>query len=175
MKEYKVLSVNPGAEDRLPSFSREQVKAPQSISPLASSLSKWFGISGSRFIHGSVSLLLLRIVAGAAIIGSAIMQMRGTLNVFGFEEAPFGWGVTALVSGCMVILGILGRFASFGIAALCMMSLVSYAYDNGGVADFTAANQLSLIYGDLAAMVAVLGTGRFTVQRWAAAQLLRSL
>lgn len=76
MKEYKVLSVNPGAEDRLPSFSREQVKAPQSISPLASSLSKWFGISGSRFIHGSVSLLLLRIVAGAAIIGSAIMQMR---------------------------------------------------------------------------------------------------
>ena len=115
----------------MPSFSREQVKAPQSISPLASSLSKWFGISGSRFIHGSVSLLLLRIVAGAAIIGSAIMQMRGTLNVFGFEEAPFGWGVTALVSGCMVILGILGRFASFGIAALCMMSLVSYAYDNG--------------------------------------------
>lgn len=166
--EYKVLSINPGASERLPSFSRGSVRSRRSIVPLAGKIAGMFGESTGSYLRGSAARLLLRMVAALATGGSAWLQMQGHLCVFGMETDAYGWGVAALVLSVLTALGVTGRLAPLMLACLSVISLISYAYYNGGVADFSASNQLALIYGALAAMVSVLGTGRLSVPFWLA-------
>lgn len=167
--EVKILSVNPGSIERLPSFSRP-AEAPTSIVPPAERLARLFGGAKSCHLRGSASRLLLRIVASVFVIGGAVMQMRGELHLFGFEDYPYIYGIAALVLGICVCVGLAGRYSALLLTVSAVMSLSGYASAHGGVADFTAPNQLSLLSGMLTAVVAVLGTGQLTL--W---NLLRSL
>lgn len=164
MSDPKILPVNPGSIDRLPPFTR-RMEAPVSIAPLSGSLARMFGAVGACCLRGSYSRLLLRIVAAVFIIGGAVMQMRGELDIFGLERHTYIYGVAALVLGAMMCLGLMGRYAALVLTVLAVMSLMGYAAAHGGVADFSAPNQLSLVSGALTAMVAVLGPGRLTLSR----------
>lgn len=88
MSDPKILPVNPGSIDRLPPFTR-RMEAPVSIAPLSGSLARMFGAVGACCLRGSYSRLLLRIVAAVFIIGGAVMQMRGELDIFGLERHTY--------------------------------------------------------------------------------------
>lgn len=104
-------------------------------------------------------------MAGVFIIGGAVMQMRGEIDIFGLDNSIYIYGVAALSLGVMMCIGFLGRFAALGLTVLAVMSLIGYASAHGGVADFSAPNQLALLSGALTAMVAVMGPGRLTLGR----------
>lgn len=168
MNEYKVLSVNPGATDQLPAMRPIQSPAPEYIAPMAERIAYLFGGKTASYLQGSATRLLLRLIGALAIGGSGWLQMQGTLCVFGIETEPYICGMVTMILSVMMMLGITGRFAPLCLATLSVMSLVSHALNNGGVADLSVGNQLSMIYGAIAATVAVLGTGRYTLPCWIA-------
>lgn len=164
--QYKVLSVNPGSSDRIPVYNPASEETPSSIVPWSDRMASIIDGTSPKYMQGSASRLLLRIVAALIIGGSAWMQMRGYICVFGIETQAYAWGVGALVLCILMLMGAIGRMAPLCLAALAVVQLVSYAYNNGGVADFSPSNQLALVYGALAAVVAVLGPGRLTLPIW---------
>lgn len=165
MNEYKVLSINPGVRERLPVYHRTDAETRAGITPAGRQIAGILGMEESSRIRISVIQLVLRIIAGVAIIGTAVVQIGGGINVFGLSSASYGFGIAALVLGVLMATGLLGRVAALGVAVLTVLSLIDYAAANAGVADFSPENQISLIYGALAAVVAVWGSGRYTLQR----------
>lgn len=173
MSEIKVLSVNPGATERIPTYNGSHLTRRESIVPWSDKLTLVFGGTTPLYLKGSASRLLLRVVAALAFGGSAWLQLHGYMNVFGMEEYSYGCAIAAMVLASLMILGVGGRLSALGIAALSVAALISYAYNNGGVADFSPVNQLTLIYGALAATVAVLGMGHLTLPCWILGKIRR--
>lgn len=174
IEQCKVLSINPGATERLPEYTPYLGSEKKAIIPMTDRLSRMFGANTSLYLQGSASRLLLRSVAALAFGASAWLQMAGYMSIFGLDAYSYWCGMAVLLLSALMLLGIGGRLTPLCLSAMTVISLISYAHANGGVADFSLSCQLSLIYGAIAAVVAVLGTGRFTLPCFLAVRLKKS-
>jgi putative oxidoreductase len=87
-------------------------------------------------------------------------------------------GITELVGGAAVGLGIFGRLGAVGLLVVMVMAMITVTFSNGIVS--TAANvsghgggyELNVALAALATVIAVMGTGRFSLdvvlRRWLA-------
>ena len=178
MNDIKILSINPGAREHIPSFTASK-KPERIIVPVSDRFQQWFGISSADSFSNSFSRLVVRLVAMVAVCTAALMQMNGSISIFGVSHISYAnewlssdvsanlpallFGIAAFVLGLMMGFGIMGRYAALCLSLLTVASLINYAYYNGGVADFSAENQLALFFGFLTDVVAVTGTGRITL------------
>src|SRR5437588_9073317 len=119
---------------------------------------------------GSAGLLLLRLVVGAAFL------FHGWPKI----QHPFGWmgpdapmpGVLQMLAalaefggGLLLILGLLTRLASLGIAGVMLVALATYHLPQGHpfVATTGPSFELAAVYLACAVLFLLLGPGRFSL------------
>ena len=73
-------------------------------------------------------------------------------------------GVTELVGGAAVGVGIFGRIAAVGLVVVMVMAMVTVTFSNGISAGAPGGGyELNLALAALALVVAILGTGRYSL------------
>ena len=124
MNDIKILSINPGAREHIPSFTASK-KPERIIVPVSDRFQQWFGISSADSFSNSISRLVVRLVAMVAVCTAALMQMNGSISIFGVSHISYAnewlssdvsanlpallFGIAAFVLGLMMGFGIMGR------------------------------------------------------------------
>ncbi|MEJ3655606.1 DoxX family protein [Actinomycetes bacterium KLBMP 9759] len=120
-----------------------------------------FGVGGTFFAHGMQKVFGLW--GGPGIEGTTRM-----LEGFGFQQAPtLAWvhGITELVAGAFVVLGVLTPLAAAGLLAI-MINAVLLKWGNGFfVASPAGPNSIELetVLGLAAAAIVFVGPGRIAL------------
>lgn len=120
-----------------------------------------FAVGGTFFAHG------MQIVTGMWG-GPGIGEFTRTLEGFGYQQAPvLAWvaGLTALVGGALVVLGLLTPIAAAGLLAL-MINSVAVKVGNGFFVASPAgpnAVELDVVLGLSAAALVLTGPGRIAL------------
>lgn len=117
-----------------------------------------FGVGGTFFAHGAQKVFGLW--GGPGITGFAQV-----LDGFGFvESVALAWvvGVTELVAGAFVVLGVLTPLAAAGLLALMIDAVVLKAVNGFFVASPAGAGavELEVVLGLAAAAIVLTGPGR---------------
>ncbi len=160
MDAYKVLSVNPSTASKLPRYdsaSRPEAITPVNIDGMEDMMRQ---ISG---MEGSTGCLIIRIVAAMAICSGATLQLHGSMFVFGLTSIPLPSAILAIILGVALLAGLFGRATSLILVIGSVTALISEATANAGVAELTPDSIMMLTCGALTAIVAIIGTGRYTV------------
>ncbi|MHA6617043.1 DoxX family protein [Pseudonocardia sp. DLS-67] len=122
-----------------------------------------FAVGGTFFAHG------MQIVTGMWG-GPGIGEFTRTLEGFGYQQAPvLAWvaGLTALVGGALVVLGLLTPIAAAGLLAL-MINSVAVKVGNGFFIASPAgpnAVELDVVLGLAAAALVLTGAGRIALDK----------
>lgn len=129
-----------------------------------------------------VGVLLLRVAVGGTFFahgmqivtgmwgGPGVAEFARTLEGFGYQQAPvLAWvaGLTALVGGGLVVLGLLTPISAAGLLAL-MINSVALKVGNGFfVASPAGANavELDVVLGLAAAALVLTGAGRIALDK----------
>lgn len=170
MDAFKVLSVNPGTVSKLPHY--ESGARHDAIIPVHKEMDAMM-----RQISGRESpavCLVVRLVAVMAICGGAALQLKGSMFVFGIERLWTPSAIAALILGVMLACGFFGRATALCLAIGAVTAMVNEAAANAGTMHLTSENMLMLVCGALAAIVSIIGTGRYTIPGMAGNLLKRN-
>lgn len=120
----------------------------------------------------AVSLLLVRLVVGAAFILHGWPKMQnptGWMQAFGMEPAPAVFQVLAVVAevggGALLILGLLTPLAALALAGQMVAALVLVHLPNGDPfvgSPGEASYELALVYLVIAVMFLFIGPGKLS-------------
>ncbi|HEY2301719.1 MAG TPA: DoxX family protein [Acidimicrobiales bacterium] len=143
-------------------------------------LSKQLSATKDSDVARDVALLGARIVLAWIFIYHGAYTLFGAFGGSGLHSAsiffatvahlhPGGFfavvaGVTELVGGAAVGVGIFGRIAAVGLVVVMVMAMVTVTFSNGisSVAP-GGGYELNLALAALALVVAILGTGRYSL------------
>ena len=144
-------------------------------------------------VQSDVGLLVLRLVLATSFVGHGAQKVfgafdgsgidgfaRGTLTGYGFrfpEVLAWVTGLTELVGGVLVALGLLTPLAATGLFAV-MLNTVLLKFSNGFFFQLPGGFEVDFVLGGLAAGLVLAGPGRVALdsagllrgvlrQRWA--------
>jgi putative oxidoreductase len=127
-----------------------------------------------------VALLAVRIALAWLFIYHGAATLFGAFGGSGLHSAtvffatiahlrPGGFfacvaGITELVGGVAVAVGILGRIAAVGLVVTMVMAMITVTFSNGIVSNAPGAGyELNIALATLSLVIALMGTGRYSL------------